>query len=156
MDTRCGRLLVTSKAEVLESVRLLHGTLPRIQKRARILLSADSFVKIFFLTFRIRGSTMRAFLPTHRTKRMRISNDVHVETNPRSRIAPIRSPDRASAPGFLFPARQRRGKNGVRRNLTMTRHFYDMTTMRRGKPRQLQSIALCEADTRALGMEEIV
>ena len=38
----------------------------------------------------------------------------------------------------------------------MTRHFYDMTTMHRGKPRQLQSIALCEADTRALGMEEIV
>jgi hypothetical protein len=27
------RLLVTSKAEVLESVRLLHGTLPRIQKK---------------------------------------------------------------------------------------------------------------------------
>jgi hypothetical protein len=52
------------------------------KKRARILLSADSFVKIFFLTFHIRGSTMRAFLPTHRTKRMRISNDVHVETNP--------------------------------------------------------------------------
>ena len=38
----------------------------------------------------------------------------------------------------------------------MSRHFYDMTTMRRGKPRQLQAIAPCEADTRALGMEEIV
>jgi len=38
----------------------------------------------------------------------------------------------------------------------MSRHFYDMTTIRRGKPRQPQSIALCEADTLALGMEEIV
>ena len=34
----------------------------------------------------------------------------------RKRFAPIRSPDRASAPGFLFPERQRRGKGGVRRN----------------------------------------
>jgi len=38
----------------------------------------------------------------------------------------------------------------------MTRHSYDMTTMHRGKPRQLQSIAQCESDTRALRMEEIV
>ena len=38
----------------------------------------------------------------------------------------------------------------------MSRHLYDMTTIGRGKPRQLQSIALCEADTRALGVEDIV
>lgn len=38
----------------------------------------------------------------------------------------------------------------------MNRHFDDMTGIHRGKPRQLQSIALCEADTRALGMEDIV
>ena len=38
----------------------------------------------------------------------------------------------------------------------MTPHFDYMTTTHRGKPRQLQSIAPCEADTRALGMEDIV
>jgi hypothetical protein len=38
----------------------------------------------------------------------------------------------------------------------MTPHFDYRTNMHRGKPRHLQSIAPCEADTRALGMEEIV
>ena len=44
---------MTSKAEVLESVRLvLHGTLPRFQKSARILLSQRFIRQEIFLDFR--------------------------------------------------------------------------------------------------------
>ena len=38
----------------------------------------------------------------------------------------------------------------------MNRHFDDMTLKHRGREPQMKTIALCEADTRALGMEDIV
>ena len=38
----------------------------------------------------------------------------------------------------------------------MTRHFDDMTLKHRGREPQTKTIALREADTRALGMEDTV
>jgi hypothetical protein len=69
-------------------------------------------------------------------------------------MAPIRSPDRASAPGFLFPARQRRCKDGVKEK-DMQRHLDDMTPMYSGAKRPSDAIALCEDRARAPAMEEI-
>jgi len=66
----------------------------------------------------------------------------------RKRLAPIRSPDRASAPGFLIMGRQRRCKHGVRRP-DMDRF---LTSVR--LEQQLKPIAPCEADTRAHRAEE--
>ena len=69
----------------------------------------------------------------------------------RKRSAPIRSPGRASAPGFLFLERQRRCKHGVRRTdmdrISMNRHLR--------LEQQRKPVALCEADTRAHRAEEI-
>jgi hypothetical protein len=69
-------------------------------------------------------------------------------------LRPIRSPDRASAPGFLFPARQRRCKDGVKEK-DMQRHFDDTTEMYSGAKRPCDTIALGEDCTRASEAKEI-